>query len=545
VVLGVLVRTYHVARWDFPVNDGGLFYIMTRDIQASDYELPYFTSYNDQDIPFVYPPLGFYIAGLVDEITPFSLLTVFQFLPLVYASLGIVAFVFLARRFLASDVALIAATIAFALIPRSFIWLLMGGGVARALGFLFAILALERVYRLYTTRNSKYLLFAIPLGAATVLSHLETGWFLAFSTGIMFLFFGRHRRGVASSIELAAGVLLLLLPWLITALDRHGLEPFEAANASGGNVFSNETLRKDLLLITVRGISTSEPFFPVLGVLGILGGLVCLTRNQFFLPIWWLATIFLDARAFATYTTLPIAILAGLGFVEVVLPVLTRTLSRSPQPATPTGNGRNGHRPAYARWLRGHAPRWSLVGVPSVLVAFATLASLTTSPSYSPEAFVLVSVTPEQREAMRWASRETPSDSRFLVMPTGVWPADKESEWFPALSDRVSVATVQGREWLHDHEFDKWIAAHESLQTCSYASARCLDDWINETKTGFTHVYLPTYSSGECCPGLQASLERDFRYTKVYDGAGGPIFQRTDMPPTMRHDTAFSAGAWS
>ena len=40
------------------------------------------------------------------------------------------------------------ATLAFALIPRSYEWLIMGGGITRAPGMLFALLALAAVIRL-------------------------------------------------------------------------------------------------------------------------------------------------------------------------------------------------------------------------------------------------------------------------------------------------------------------------------------------------------------------------------------------------------------
>src|SRR5262245_31305489 len=96
--LGAAVRLYHTFRVDFPLNDGGLFYVMTRDLQSAHYGLPTFTSYNQIDIPFAYPPLGMYLAALVDDLTPLDLLTVFRVLPLVYCMLTLGAFFLLARR---------------------------------------------------------------------------------------------------------------------------------------------------------------------------------------------------------------------------------------------------------------------------------------------------------------------------------------------------------------------------------------------------------------------------------------------------------------
>ena len=64
VLAGLLVRAIPVLTADFPLNDGGLFYAMTRDLQHANFLLPATTSYNGLGIPFAYPPLGFYVAGV-------------------------------------------------------------------------------------------------------------------------------------------------------------------------------------------------------------------------------------------------------------------------------------------------------------------------------------------------------------------------------------------------------------------------------------------------------------------------------------------------
>ena len=73
-VTGTAIRAYYVLRESFPVNDGGMFYAMARDIQSAGYLLPRYTDYNGGEIPFVYPPLTLYAAALGDALTPASLL---------------------------------------------------------------------------------------------------------------------------------------------------------------------------------------------------------------------------------------------------------------------------------------------------------------------------------------------------------------------------------------------------------------------------------------------------------------------------------------
>jgi len=64
LLFGAVVRFVPAASSGFPLNDGGLFYTMIRDLKANHFILPQFTTYNFVDIPFAYPPVGFYIAAI-------------------------------------------------------------------------------------------------------------------------------------------------------------------------------------------------------------------------------------------------------------------------------------------------------------------------------------------------------------------------------------------------------------------------------------------------------------------------------------------------
>src|SRR4030095_12722187 len=60
IALGTIVRCAPTLMAGFPLNDGGMFLDMIRDLRVSEYILPYTTSYNFSNIPYAYPPLGFY-----------------------------------------------------------------------------------------------------------------------------------------------------------------------------------------------------------------------------------------------------------------------------------------------------------------------------------------------------------------------------------------------------------------------------------------------------------------------------------------------------
>ncbi|MGE5595040.1 MAG: hypothetical protein ACM3S1_03275 [Hyphomicrobiales bacterium] len=520
--LGVLVRAIQVFGADFPLNDGGLFYQMVRDLQANHYIPPATTTYNHTGIPYAYSPLAFYVAGFADDLSPFSLLTLFRLLPLLFTCLTLVAFWRLARTMLTSDMAVVAALAAFALIPRSFIWLVMGGGITRSLGLLFAILALEQIYRMYRRADTRTVVLASVFSAACVLSHLQTGWFLAYSAALMWAFLGRDRVGVRASLFVAAGVIALTSPWWLTVVSEHGVEPFVAANSTGGTVFSNDATRTSSLLSIARAISTSEPFFPLIAALGLLGAVLCFASNRFLLPAWWVAIILLDVRAFATYASLPIGLLAGVAVAEGLVPLLQRPSRLIPGKEGATWLSAPGRAEAPRRGWVAHARPLFVLGC---LLYYAAFAAMVKEPGLG-ELTSLDTLTAGEREAMQWIAASTPEDARFLVIPGDSWETGKESEWFPALTGRTSVATVQGLEWVPDNAFGEGIEAYFAAWGCGFGNAECLDDWANRWDRPFDYVYLPARDGSLCCGGLEASLAGDPRYLRVYDGAGGVVFER-------------------
>jgi hypothetical protein len=280
LLLAVAIRAAHVLAADFPLNDGGLFYRMTQEIEAADFRLPAFTDYNDANIPFAYSPAAFYITAAIHAVTGISLVSLFRFLPLLATSLLVVAFYRLARDLLDDRDAVIAAVVAFAVVPRSFSWLLMGGGLTRSFGLLFALVALHQAYRLYTTRAWRYAATTAGACALTVLSHISTAAFLAFSIAILFAFYGRHWRGVAASAVVVAATVALTAPWWATVVAEHGVAPFLAARASSGTVFSDIDSRYTALvrLAQFNLLTTGEPLFPLVGFLAVLGALTTLRR---------------------------------------------------------------------------------------------------------------------------------------------------------------------------------------------------------------------------------------------------------------------------
>src|SRR5688500_7978018 len=527
ILLATSIRAFLVLSRDFPLNDGALFYLMSQELGANGFSLPATTAYNGAGIPFAYSPLGFYLAAALHAVLGVELAELFRFLPLLFGSLCVVAFALIGRELIPSRPTLVAALCTFAVLPRSFLWLIMGGGLTRSLGFFFAILALWQIHRAYTRQTWRHVAWATVCSALTVLSHLGTAPFVAFSAGLMFLFFGRQRFGVYASLAIGIGTAALTAPWWGSVAATHGFAPFIAADATGGTVFGTHTRSESLTKLAYFGLGTAEPLFPIIGALAIIGVMATITRRGAFLPLWWLATTLLDTPAGATYASITVALLAGIALTQVIVPIVARPPSWiASVPRAVTGNG----------WdVLTSAPRHRQVAVGVVLTVFlgyGIASAVLRRPSLNAEGRFLTSLTADDRAAMSWVARSTSPDSRFVIVVGGAaggWWADRVGEWFPVLANRVSVATVQGTEWLREGTFEQRERQHNELQGCAIWSADCVEGWARTHGIAYSHIYIPKTLAFPCCAPLEAALRNDAGLGVVFDGPGATIYERLPL----------------
>ncbi len=137
LIFGIWLRINPVLLARFPMNDGGMFYTMIDDLRKNAYNLPLYTSYNNQQIPFAYPPLAFYVVGFLTDWLHLSVLNILLWLPAILNIATIPAFFLLASAMLETRLKAALATLIYMLVPLSMDWFLMGGGLTRGMGQLF------------------------------------------------------------------------------------------------------------------------------------------------------------------------------------------------------------------------------------------------------------------------------------------------------------------------------------------------------------------------------------------------------------------------
>ncbi len=509
-LIGLLVRIAVPLTSSFPLNDGGLFYAMILDLQNNHYLLPAVTTYNSYSIPFAYPPLAFYFYALLNSLTRLPLLDIVRLLPAVISGLTIPAFFLLATELLESRAQAALATLIFAFVPRAFDWLIMGGGITRSLGLLFALLAMRQAYILFSRRSLKDLLLMIGLGALVVYTHPEATIHTILTALLFFLWKDRSRKGLLYLAATALGVALLTAPWWAVILNRYGINPFLAASTAARQNSYNVLAG---VFVLFRFDFADEPFVSLISALGVIGFFYLLAMRKFLLPLWLVVMHTFEPRGGPLFMMIPLAMYAGIALEQLILPPI-RELDRRIAAA----RGRIEASPS--NWLEellmGRVTRIFTGFLFIYLAMSAYNVAFTIQQNFS--------LTQEDLQVFQWVKTNTPAGSQFALITSGLPLRDAESEWFPALAQRQSVATVFGFEWVNDGLFGKRTEEFRDLQACADQDPSCLEQWSRETGRNFSYVLVKA-SSGDIT-GIPAAdfLANSGSYEKVYGSKEIEIF---------------------
>lgn len=492
ILLGTFLRFNPTLLAGFAVNDGGMFAVMVDDLRANHYLIPAFTTYNVSNIPFAYPPLGFYFGALTVDLFKISSVQVVRWIPALFASLSIPAFCFLSLRLFKDKYHASLSTLFFAFMPRAFFWFVMGGGLTRAPGQFFILLALGMIVRLYDESHKRDIFLAGLFGGLAVLSHPEAAVHTAMSAVFLWLVLSRKRVAFLQSILVGIIVLAVTAPWWVTVIRYHGFAPLLSALQTGENSLA--------IFHLVFFAFTEEPFMTIIAVLGLIGIIQRLIRRDYLLPLWTMIPFLAAGRSATNLVIVPLAMLAAVGWVDVLLPGLQASVKRDSEQSVQVSS------------------------IERNVLVYLLLYMVFSAYQFG---FQLSSAALQKSEydAMGWVNQNTPEGSRFLVLSGGTSVAcDSISEWFPALTGRQSLFTVQGTEWAKGDEFKPFIREAVALQNCARETPACIDQLIDPSK--YDYVYLSKFLQAENCeplPVVQSFLyfaegvRGDGRYEVVYE----------------------------
>ena len=327
------------------------------------------------------------------------------------------------------------------------------------------LLALGMIIRLYEENRRIDILWAGLCSGLAVLSHPEAAVHTALSAVFLWIMLSRKRQAFTNSIGVAMVVLIVTAPWWVAVIHSHGIGPLLSAGATG---------QKTLSVFHLLFFSfTEEPYATIIAVLGLIGIGYRLLQRDLLLPLWMAFPFILEGRSAPGLAAIPLAMLAAIGLIDVVLAGFQRPAEKDAE-----------HVPAVERNI------FIYLALYLVFSAYQYGFQLSNSKLF-----------PGDQAAMKWVGENTPVDSRFLVLTgTTSVACDSVLEWFPALTGRQSIYTIQGREWTEGRNFNDYILSTYPVQEClSSDEASCLDSIVN--RNTYDYIYLSkTLRANNCAP---------------------------------------------
>lgn len=416
---------------NFPMGDGGLWFVMSRDI-INNHGWPLTNlKFNGEILPLGYPPLAAYLLIGVEVITKIEPLILMVWLPYIMNLLSLLPFYHFTRNyFLNTKDSKIAvfATASYAVILATCNNFFSGGALPRSLGLNFLLLAWWSVSRSTFTERQLYLkVFAISVFLAGAgLSHPTAAlWSIA---GVILLsVFDRRlsNRHLLGGLFLAA---LICLPWIILVLSKNEIEIFiKAFSVGSGEMWGWRRFGQPQELLIPGGF---------LGALGVLGIIFLIKERMLVMPLLMLMGLLIDRRGlFVLHGVCVAAVALGYGVMRLVGYLRESHCSIS----ISTNNDRNNQASTYH-------------GVGTVILSLVILSVLVVDQVifigdrfFDPKHDLKVDSLEEYQAIIRGFK----SDERVSLL-AGRWESIN-GEWLSALSNIRIYPLPQAQEWTGNY----------------------------------------------------------------------------------------------
>lgn len=496
LLIGGGFRIYIALASNFPINDGGLFYAMIEAVEKSNIALPTYVDYNGLEIPFAYPPLAFQIAAVIHRALQISIMDLLIWMPSITLVAIIPCVYFLSKILLKSTLLAGMAALLYATMPRAITWLIMGGGLTRSLGQLFLILAVSQIYLLFAKGQKGFILSSIVFSIAVCVTHPEATIHTIGAALLMWLFFGKSWSSARNAIYVGIGTLLGSSWWWIPAILRFGIDPFITATQTG--------LHTPLVPLQLLMAPTEEPFLTTIAICTVIGFFIQVAKRKYFLPAWVLLHFLLEPRSAANVSIIPMAMLASISLVDLIFPKLTELAGKSQM------DGR-------LDILQSRIEKLFLAYV---------IVSLFFSMSYHSWSLKKKTITPDIQNAMEWIKKNTSKDTSFIIITGNAAPfGDYTNEWFPVLTERRSLTTIQGYEWISDTPFNKRYETISAVQTCPYSiePLACIETIT--LKNDWAVDYMVIKKDAKHIGNLVANIAYSHRYRKIFESDDILVFE--------------------
>ena len=484
-VFALCVRGVLIAGKTFPLGDGGMFYSIIQYLLNHNFAIPHFLPYNEfREIPFSYPPLAFYLTAFFVKITTIDITQWLLWLPIIFSSANAVALYVLARNLDLKKSGALLATLIMTLNPFMLAWHSMGGGITRALGLLFCLLACSFYVTGVKNNRKKLLLLSAVLGGLTILTHLEAGtlFFLLVTAYTI-----ASRKYFLRLWGIIVGTLVVVMPWVFIILLRHGIAPFLSAFSSNIGFPGAEGNIVSVIMLL---------FYPTPIQIGFYFCISLILFRVWDKNLGWLlgssvAMIFLLPRSFPSLSMVTFGLLFATIFEKY-----------SEQGKFP------------------ESPRVIKLLLPILLIPLVFTTLVTTIDSQK-----LETLTPQQQKVISFVQKSFSNQCAILVLDSqNMWTYDYLAEWLPALTPCSSPLTIQGTEWKQG----LLQAMYQlRLQVASCSTVECVEKQTSLSSVDFSHILVEkTDASSSNFILLAKDLEQNSLYSKAFDESGWELWEK-------------------
>lgn len=502
---GLSVYAVYLATHPYPAYGAGLYFTIAETISQHSYRLPAsIPGYTEQGVPFAYPPLGFYVAAVVSDLTGLGPLEYSRLVPGLFMTASLVPYYFTAKELLGSPRKAGVSTMLLAGTPAVLQWHISAGGMIRGLGFLLAITGVYVGVRLFRTGSWKWLVPGAVLFGLTVLTHPTYTVFFGLSYLLLYAFYSRSIAGLVHGAAVAGGGILLASPWWIHIASVHGPDIFTAAAGTHGGLTGGFE-RVLVEFVYPVNLDAQAPFF----LAAYAGTGYALLRGRYFLPSWLFAGGFVLGKP--RFLFVAGSMLIAVVVFEVAVPnVRARALASQ--------LGRNRRRVAELGVVT-----LVLLAAGGAGTAFAAGALDTHNGDPSQPAFI----DEHDAEAMAWVASNTDRSATFVVLGDA-------AEWFPLLTDRTILVGPWGVEWTSAERYESELGQYKRISACD--RAHCVTGELATSDLKPAYVYVPKdhYTvrgmSAQQDDEMRRSMVTDERYNLVFENEGVMIFAVDEQP---------------
>ena len=368
----------------------------------------------------------FYVYALLNKALGIKLMTLFKYLPPLTNALTIFPFYFLSKKLVGGNKALFA-TFVFSMIPASFS-ILNGPAMPRSAGLIFLIITAIFAYTSFKTSTEtrdqrKYAIVAGLFFGLTILTNPISAFdcFLTLLVFFLILSYPTYKGNLSYFACILSVGVFLSLPWWLSVLTTHGIDPFLNAVL---NRLGEESWLSKIAFFNPSGENLLT-LWSALGLLGALSALLRRNRNDVLLVVWLASLSFIIGRPFNA--AVPFTILVSAGFFHLILPFLRGQCKSVDE---------------YRAFI-------SLTLL--VLLGFGIINAL--SPIVGGDNNVQSRVNRDDIKAAQWIKSNTPTNSTLLILDhLDIWSLNT---WVPTLSERNSLNCIGNMWGLDTNEYKK------------------------------------------------------------------------------------------